>query len=941
MYDALAPALDALDAALAAGRPWPAALQEASVAAEAGRDATTPMLARKGRASYLGERSIGHQDPGATSVALLIAAAAATLGTARPPRPRGRPSDDAAERWGSARRRDRRRLAQPRAGRRPPSTWPRRCCTGPSRGSPSPPGWTRPRSAPTPSQIAAAIERGRRRRRRRRPDGPGQRRAQRRTGSRPAGRRRRPRPGAALPGAARRRSGGRRGRGGRGRRRGRRWRPRRRRRCWASPPTWRRTSVVTTAAARRPAPASTATFIVENPHGLHARPAARLVGEVRRLDAAVTLRNSTTGTGPVPAAQPQPRRDARRAARPRRGGGAPRAGRRRPRSTTSSHWPAGASTRPMTAAIGAPAAPPASPGTPLPRRSGHRRSDRRDRLAVAAVAVDDPPSRSAGRASGGGSSRPSRTCAGHRTAACRGGARRRRRRRPASSTPTSCCWTTPSWWARRGRASTAARRPPRPGPPPPPRSSGSGRPCPTPTCGPGPPTSAPWPTRCCVRSPAKRPSRSAATGVLVARDLTPAQAAALDPDTVTGRGAGRRQRHLARRASSSGRSASPPSSPRARRSWTFLRGRRWWSTGRSGAVARGPGGRRPRGVPARRSPGSRSAGRGTRPMPRARRSPRDGSRSRSTANLGSVADARAAARPAPTGPASSGPSSCSSTATTRPRSTSRRGSTAAMADAFGGRPITLRTMDVGGDKPLRYLRQAPEAEPVPRAARPAAVPGPARPVREQLDAICRVARSAPVKVMFPMVTSVDELLAARRLLAEAAGRQGLPRGLQVGMMVEVPAAALKHRGVPAPRGLREHRDQRPDAVHAGRGAGEPRRRLPGRPAGPGGAPAGRRGRTPRGGPGAGLGVRGGRLRRGRDPDPARARRTRAQRRPRRRSRRSRPRSARWTCDAVGSSRSGACTRGARPRCGSSSPRRSDRRPGRGAAVRPVRAAAGS
>ncbi|WP_344739165.1 DAK2 domain-containing protein, partial [Pseudonocardia halophobica] len=48
--------------------------------ADAGRDATIPMLARKGRASYLGERSVGHQDPGATSVALLVAAAAATLG---------------------------------------------------------------------------------------------------------------------------------------------------------------------------------------------------------------------------------------------------------------------------------------------------------------------------------------------------------------------------------------------------------------------------------------------------------------------------------------------------------------------------------------------------------------------------------------------------------------------------------------------------------------------------------------------------------------------------------------------------------------------------------------------------------------------------------------------------------------------------------------------
>jgi dihydroxyacetone kinase-like protein len=72
MYDALAPAVDALDAALVDDVPLEAALDAASAAAAAGRDATTPMLARKGRASYLGERSVGHQDPGATTVALLL-----------------------------------------------------------------------------------------------------------------------------------------------------------------------------------------------------------------------------------------------------------------------------------------------------------------------------------------------------------------------------------------------------------------------------------------------------------------------------------------------------------------------------------------------------------------------------------------------------------------------------------------------------------------------------------------------------------------------------------------------------------------------------------------------------------------------------------------------------------------------------------------------------
>jgi len=70
MIDALVPAVDALGDSFAAARS----------AAEEGALATTPLQARKGRASYLGERSIGHQDPGATSSALLIAALAETAG---------------------------------------------------------------------------------------------------------------------------------------------------------------------------------------------------------------------------------------------------------------------------------------------------------------------------------------------------------------------------------------------------------------------------------------------------------------------------------------------------------------------------------------------------------------------------------------------------------------------------------------------------------------------------------------------------------------------------------------------------------------------------------------------------------------------------------------------------------------------------------------------
>ena len=79
MFDSLHPALEALDAAVGAGAPTAEAFESAWRAARAGRDATTPMVARKGRASYLGERSVGHQDPGATSSALLFEAAATVL----------------------------------------------------------------------------------------------------------------------------------------------------------------------------------------------------------------------------------------------------------------------------------------------------------------------------------------------------------------------------------------------------------------------------------------------------------------------------------------------------------------------------------------------------------------------------------------------------------------------------------------------------------------------------------------------------------------------------------------------------------------------------------------------------------------------------------------------------------------------------------------------
>jgi dihydroxyacetone kinase-like protein len=80
MIDALIPGQEAFAAALAEGAGFAEALRRSASAAEQGMQATTRLVARKGRASYLGERSAGHQDPGATSSYLLLKTAADSWG---------------------------------------------------------------------------------------------------------------------------------------------------------------------------------------------------------------------------------------------------------------------------------------------------------------------------------------------------------------------------------------------------------------------------------------------------------------------------------------------------------------------------------------------------------------------------------------------------------------------------------------------------------------------------------------------------------------------------------------------------------------------------------------------------------------------------------------------------------------------------------------------
>lgn len=117
----------------------------------------------------------------------------------------------------------------------------------------------------------------------------------------------------------------------------------------------------------------------------------------------------------------------------------------------------------------------------------------------------------------------------------------------------------------------------------------------------------------------------------------------------------------------------------------------------------------------------------------------------------------------------------------------------AVAQALDGRVMTIRTWDIGADKPLAFWKQAPEQNPFlgVRGLR-SFVEDPAV-LLDQLEAVCRVARKHRVRVMFPMVATVAEVQWALDRLDEASDRVegGRPDTLEVGIMIELPAAALR------------------------------------------------------------------------------------------------------------------------------------------------------
>jgi phosphoenolpyruvate-protein phosphotransferase len=162
---------------------------------------------------------------------------------------------------------------------------------------------------------------------------------------------------------------------------------------------------------------------------------------------------------------------------------------------------------------------------------------------------------------------------------------------------------------------------------------------------------------------------------------------------------------------------------------------------------------------------------------------RDGERVRLLANLGGLADVEPAL--------AAGAEGCGLLRTEflfldrsdAPSEEEQRRTYQAISDALGRRPLTIRTLDVGGDKPVPYIRFPREQNPAlgARGIRTALF----RPelIDEQLRAIAAV-RGGAIKVMIPMVSSVAELRSVREQLA------GLGHRAALGVMVETPAAAL-------------------------------------------------------------------------------------------------------------------------------------------------------
>ncbi len=171
----------------------------------------------------------------------------------------------------------------------------------------------------------------------------------------------------------------------------------------------------------------------------------------------------------------------------------------------------------------------------------------------------------------------------------------------------------------------------------------------------------------------------------------------------------------------------------------------------------------------------------------------DGRRIEVVANIGSVKDAERAVAAGAEGVGLFRTEFLFLDRATAPSEDEQYAAYRAVCAAMQGRPVIVRTLDVGGDKPLAYIDMGHEENPFLgwRAVR-FGLDNPAF-FKIQLRAIARVAAEFPLKVMFPMIAVPSEYLTARELLRQAASDAGVSPTIETGIMVEIPSAALRAR----------------------------------------------------------------------------------------------------------------------------------------------------
>ncbi len=148
-----------------------------------------------------------------------------------------------------------------------------------------------------------------------------------------------------------------------------------------------------------------------------------------------------------------------------------------------------------------------------------------------------------------------------------------------------------------------------------------------------------------------------------------------------------------------------------------------------------------------------------------------------------------------------------------------------IADELGGRPLIIRTLDVGGDKPLAYLPLPREDNPFLglRGVRVSLVQPDL--LHTQIRAILRVKPFGIARIMVPMVASVAEMVAVRDIVDEERRNLGRAEPIEVGAMIEIPAAAVAATQLAEVLRLLLDRDQRPHAVCSRHGSRQPSRRT--------------------------------------------------------------------------------------------------------------------